>query len=101
MTTFAGTWDVTLDTLIGKMEVSFVITNTDGVLAGQATSKDETIPFLNIKAEGNRLTWDQDVTTPMKLTLKFDVVVDSDVMTGTSKPGMFPASKVHGTRIAS
>ncbi len=100
MSTFTGTWDVTLDTLIGKMEVGFVITEADGVLAGQATSKDETVPFLNIKADGNRLTWDQDVTTPMKLTLKFDVVVDGDSMTGTSKPGMFPASKVHGTRVA-
>ena len=100
MAVFTGTWDVTLDTLIGKMEVSFMITDVGGVLSGQATSKDETVPFLNIRADGDRLTWDQDVTTPMKLTLKFDVVVDGDTMTGTSKPGMFPASKVNGTRIA-
>lgn len=100
MASFTGTWNVTLDTLIGKMEVVFEITEDNGVLSGVATSDAEAVAFANIVANGDQLTWSQDVTTPMKLTLKFDVNVDGDVMTGTSKPGIFPASKVNGLRVA-
>jgi hypothetical protein len=98
MTTFAGTWDVTIDTLIGKMEVVFDITQQDGVISGVARSDAETVDFLDAVADGNRLTWTQLVTTPMRLTLKFEVTVEGDAMTGTSKAGMFPASKVYGSR---
>jgi hypothetical protein len=34
----------------------------------------------------------------MKLTLKFDVSVDGDVMVGTSKAGFMPSSKLDGSR---
>jgi hypothetical protein len=98
MTTFAGSWDVTIDTLIGKMEVVFDITEQDGVIHGTARSDAETVDFLDAAADGNRLTWSQAVTTPMRLTLKFEVTVEGDSMTGTSKAGMFPASKVYGSR---
>ena len=98
MSNFAGQWDVTLDTPIGKMAVVFDITEDGGVVRGTARSDKETVDFLDAVADGNRLTWSQAVTTPMKLTLKFDVTVDGDTMTGTSKAGMIPASKVTGTR---
>ncbi len=98
MTTFAGSWDVTIDTLIGKMEVVFDITEQDGVIHGIARSDAETVDFLDAVADGNQLTWSQAVTTPMRLTLKFEVTVEGDSMTGTSKAGMFPASKVYGSR---
>jgi hypothetical protein len=98
MTNFAGKWDVVLDTPIGKMEVTFDITETNGTIEGVAQSDKETVPFLDAVADGNRLTWSQAVTTPMRLTLKFDVTVDGDTMTGTSKAGILPTSKVSGTR---
>jgi hypothetical protein len=98
MTTFAGTWDVTIDTPIGKMAVVFDITDNDGAIRGVARSDAEEVEFLDPVAEGNRLTWTQNVTTPMKLTLKFEIDVDGDSLTGTSKAGFFPASKVNGTR---
>jgi hypothetical protein len=98
MTTFAGTWDVTIDTPIGKLAVVFDITEENGAIRGTARSDAEEVEFLDPVAEGNRLTWTQNVTTPMKLTLKFEVDVDGDAMTGTSKAGFFPASKVYGSR---
>jgi hypothetical protein len=98
VTIFGGSWDVTIATPIGDMAVVFDITEKDGAISGTARSVDETVDFLSPVAEGNRLTWSQDVTTPMRLTLKFDVTVEGDAMTGTSKPGMLPASKVEGTR---
>lgn len=99
MKIFAGTWNVTLDTPIGMMAVVFEITEADGAIGGIARSDAETVDFHDAVAAGNRLTWSQAVTTPMRLTLKFDVTVDGDSMTGTSKAGIFPSSKVNGTRV--
>jgi hypothetical protein len=100
MTDFAGTWDVNIATPIGNMAVVFKIADQDGAISGVASSDAETVDFIDAVAEGNRLTWSQAVTTPMRLTLKFDVTVEGDTMTGTSKAGIFPASAVTGSRSA-
>jgi hypothetical protein len=101
MTIFAGSWDVTIDTPIGKIGAVFDISEEGGSIRGVARSGDEVVEFRDVVAEGDHLTWLQDVTTPMKLTLKFDVNVDGDSMTGTSKAAIFPASKLNGTRVSS
>ena len=98
MNTFEGSWDVTIATPIGDMAVVFDITEQAGAIHGIARSKDETVEFLEPVADGNRLTWAQEVTTPMRLRLNFDVTVDGDTMTGTSKAGIVPASKLYGSR---
>ena len=99
MSTFAGSWDVSITTPVGIIAAVFDITEKDGAIRGTARSDEETVEFVDAVAEGNRLTWSQMVTTPMQLNLKFDVTVDGDTMTGTSNPGgMMPASKVNGTR---
>lgn len=98
MTTFAGSWDVINDALVGKMAVVFDITEQDGEIHGIARSDAETVDFLDVVGEGSRLTWTLKVTTPMRVTLKFDVDVDGDTMTGTSRAGPFLASTLHGSR---
>ena len=98
MTVFTGVWNVTIDTLVGKIEAVFDITEADGTIHGIARTDAETSEFVDAVATGDQLTWTQAVTTPMKLTLKFDVIIDGDTMSGTSKAGIFPASKVTGTR---
>jgi hypothetical protein len=100
MTTFAGSWDATLKTPIGVMNAVFLITENEGVITGTATSDAESVDMLDAAADGDRLTWTQHVTTPMKLTLKFDVTVEGDTMTGSYKAGVFPSSSVHATRSA-
>lgn len=92
---------MTIHTPIGKMDVVFEITEVEGAIGGIARSDAETVDFQDAAADGNRLTWTQAVTTPMRLTLKFDVTVDGDTMTGTSKAGMFPPSTLNGSRVAS
>ncbi len=98
MSTFAGLWDVSLATPIGTMAVVLEISDQDGGIRGTAANADETVDFIDPIAEGNRLTWTQDVTTPMKLTLKFDVTVDGDAMTGGARVGFMPLSTLTGTR---
>ncbi len=98
MATFAGSWDVTIDTPIGAIAAVFDITEHDGTIHGVGRTDKESVDFYDVVADGDQLTWQQDVTTPMKLTLKFVVSVEGDTMTGTSKAGFLPASKLQGTR---
>ena len=98
MSDFVGTWDATLLTPIGTLIAVFEITETDGRLGGTAATKDETVEILDAAVADGHLTWIQHVTTPMKLTLKFDVTVEGDEMTGSYKAGILPTSKVNATR---
>jgi hypothetical protein len=98
MANFAGSWDVTIDTPIGTIAAAFDIKESNGSLSGVARTDAETVDFYDVAVDGDQLTWLQDVTTPMKLTLKFVITVEGDQMVGTSKAGIFPASKVQGNR---
>jgi hypothetical protein len=93
-----GTWDVDLKTPIGMLSAVYVFTDADGVLAGTASTKSETVPLAAIVCDGPRVTWRQSVTRPMRLNLDFDVVVDGQTLTGHSRAGRLPRTMVTGTR---
>jgi hypothetical protein len=93
-----GDWDVTIKTPIGSLAVIYTFTEQDGTVAGIATAKDEKVPLQGIVVDGQRVTWRQSVTKPMRLNLDFDVVVDGDRLTGHSRAGRLPRSAVTGRR---
>jgi hypothetical protein len=93
-----GDWDVTIKTPIGSLAVVYTFTEQNGTLAGTATAKDEEVPLRGIVVEGQRITWRQSVSKPMRLNLDFDVVVEGDRLTGHSRAGRLPRSAVTGTR---
>jgi hypothetical protein len=94
----AGDWDVTIKTPIGSLAVVYTFTDNDGILEGEATGKGETVPLRGIVVDGQRITWRQSVSKPMRLNLDFDVVVDGDRLSGYSKAGRLPRSDVTGKR---
>lgn len=94
----AGEWDVAIKTPIGSMQVLYTFTDVSGAVAGIATGKGETVPLRDITVAGQRVTWRQSVTKPMRLNLDFDVEVDGDRLTGHSKAGRLPRSAVTGVR---
>ena len=92
-----GVWDVTIKTPIGSLAVVYTFTD-DGAVTGTATGKGETVPLRDIVVAGQRVTWRQAVTKPMRLNLEFDVVVDGNQLAGHSKAGRLPRSAVSGVR---
>jgi hypothetical protein len=58
----------------------------------------EEVPLDDIVLDGDRLTWKQAITKPMRLNLAFAVTATGDTLTGTSRAGRLPASKVTGVR---
>ncbi|MER7645338.1 hypothetical protein [Streptomyces sp. NPDC126522] len=93
-----GTWDLSVFTPIGKIKVVIELHEREGVLTGVARGAGEEVPLADISLDGDRLTWKQAVTKPLRLNLAFDVTVDGDTLRGTSKAGRLPSSKVTGER---
>jgi len=48
--------------------------------------------------EGNRLKFDLKVEKPMKITLKYDLTVDGDRISGKVKMGIFGSARLSGHR---
>lgn len=94
----AGIWDLSISTPIGTIKAVVEFLQTDGVLTGVAHGAGEEVPLSDVALDGDRLAWKQAITKPIRLNLAFGVTVDGDTLTGTSKAGRLPASKVTGQR---
>ncbi|OBF52585.1 hypothetical protein [Mycolicibacterium monacense] len=102
MTGVVGQWDVRITTPIGSLSTTYEFVVDGGALRGSAASRDETVALHDItvtdEPDGQRVTWRQSVTRPMRLHLAFDVVVAGDRMAGHSRAGRLPRSAVTGVR---
>jgi hypothetical protein len=99
-TSVEGIWDLIIDTPIGKQYAALDLSIEDGELRGVARDQRhaEEIVLTGLELDGNRLTWAQSITRPMRLNLGFDVTVDGDRMLGRAKAGRLPSSQVAGRR---
>jgi hypothetical protein len=97
-----GDWDVGIKTPIGSLQVVYRFVERDGVIVGSAAGKAETVTLTDIAVGdhdgGQRATWRQTVTKPMRLKLEFDVLVQGDRFNGHSHAGRLPRSAVTGER---
>jgi hypothetical protein len=96
--TIEGTWNLEIKTPIGKQHATVEFERTDDQLTGRAVGTEETVPLRDITVEGNRVSWKQSITRPLRLNLVFEVNIDRDTLVGTSKAGRLPSSKVTGHR---
>jgi hypothetical protein len=96
---FEGTWTVCIATPIGKQSVVLEIFNQEGAIKGLAKQGTEVVEFISPALKDNHLTWTQQITKPLRLTIKFDVTSEENTMQGTAKAGYFPASALTGERL--
>ncbi|MFX0591222.1 hypothetical protein [Melissospora conviva] len=96
--TVEGIWDLSISTPIGRIKAAAEFRRRDGVLVGSARGTGEEVPLRDVALDGDRLTWSQSVTRPMRLNLDFAVIVEGETLTGTSRAGRLPASMVTGAR---
>jgi hypothetical protein len=95
-----GTWNMRIATPLGTQLVTLELVEHNGAVSGVAKGASETTPLIDPVLQDNRLTWKQSITKPMRLHLVFDVTIEGDSMTGTSKAGLLPTSNVVGTRVS-
>ncbi len=94
-----GSRNIKISTPIGTQSVILELTESGDMIKGIAKGNAETTQLIDPVLAGNRLTWKQSITKPMRLNLTFDVTIDGNTLSGTSKAGMLPTSKVIGMRV--
>jgi hypothetical protein len=102
MNTITGTWLLRMKTPVGTIEAVYRFEEAEGVISGSASGAGETTPLTDIVVQdgptGQRVTWRQRTTKPLRLDLDYDVVVDGDALSGESRAGRLPRTRVTGER---
>lgn len=86
-----------LKTPMGPQEMAGHFATQGSALSGYLTSPEGRQDFTGT-VDGNRVKFDLKVEKPMKITLKYDLQVAGDTLTGKCKMGMFGTAKVSGQR---
>jgi hypothetical protein len=96
----AGTYKTVVKSPMGDQSGTFTVVpgedgNTfTGTMAGGMGQMD----VENGKIDGNKLTWDMNMTVPMPMKLEAEATVDGDQMTGQVNAGAFGAMPLTGER---
>jgi nitrite reductase/ring-hydroxylating ferredoxin subunit len=93
-----GKWALTLQSPMGEQKVLLTIESGPGGLAGSMDGSDGLVTIKDASEAGGVLRWKAAVKKPFPVTLIFDVRIESGMLAGTFKPGMFPVAKVTGVR---
>jgi hypothetical protein len=92
-----GKWKIVVHTPMGpreaELELSVQGTSFSGTAKGAMGES-----AIEGQANGNRLTWTSSITSPMPLTLTFDVAFSGDAAGGKVKLGMLGEANVTGAR---
>ena len=94
---FDGTWNVVMKTPMGDRELVLTLSRDGDALSGNMVADDSTIEIEDGAVSGDRAKWKANLTSPIPLTLEFDVADESGNLDGTVKLGMFGSSAVTGT----
>jgi len=93
-----GDWKMVLSTPMGPQEMQGHFSTDGDNLSGYLQSPEGQQEFTG-KVEGNKVIFDLKVEKPMKITLKYNLVVEGDKISGKVKMGMFGSAKLAGERI--
>jgi carbon-monoxide dehydrogenase large subunit len=86
-----------LATPMGPQEMVARFTTDGEILKGVLESAEGSQGFEGV-VKGNQLKWEMKVTKPMPITLKYDLTVEGNTISGKAKLGMFGTAKVSGER---
>lgn len=94
-----GSWDCTVKSPLGDQKMTIVVktegASWSGTVSGAMGSSD-----LSGDADGNTISWKQQMTVPMPMTLDCKATGEGDTMTGTVGAGAFGSFPLSGTRTA-
>ncbi|MGB0907485.1 MAG: hypothetical protein ACPGVT_08325 [Maricaulaceae bacterium] len=94
---FTGTWNIVMKTPMGDREGVLTLAEDGGALTGSMSADGDSMDIVDGKVADGRASWKADLTSPMPITLEFDVAEDGGNLDGTVKLGMFGSSAVTGT----
>ena len=94
-----GSWDCTVKSPLGDQKMTVTVKSEgstwSGTVAGSMGSSD-----ISGEANGNTISWKQQMTVPMPMTLDCQATAEGDTLTGTVGAGAFGSFPLNGTRTA-
>jgi hypothetical protein len=94
-----GTYEVTVKSPLGDQKSTLTVKSDGdsftGTNSGAMGSSD-----ISGEVSGNTLTWKQQMTVPMPMTLDMTATVEGDSITGSVGAGAFGSFPLAGTRTA-
>lgn len=93
-----GTWALTIETPIGRQELTLEAKASGGVLTGTQSAPDGDQAIQDGSVDGDEVTWSVSITAPMPMTLAFKGTVRGDTVTGSVTLGAFGESTFIGVR---
>ncbi|MFT3930663.1 MAG: xanthine dehydrogenase family protein molybdopterin-binding subunit [Spongiibacteraceae bacterium] len=93
-----GDWSMVLSTPMGPQTMMGHFETSGADLSGYLSSPEGQMAFTGKVENGNNLVFDLKVEKPMKITLKYNLVIDGDKISGKCKMGIFGSAKVSGER---
>jgi carbon-monoxide dehydrogenase large subunit len=93
-----GDWNMVLKTPMGPQAMLAHFETENSSLSGYLSAPEGRQDFAGGTWEDGRARFEVKVEQPMKITLKYDLQIDGDAITGKCKMGMFGSAKVTGER---
>lgn len=94
---FSGTYNIEINTPMGKQEGVLTLVEDGGNLTGTMAAQGDSAEIKNGSVAGDKATWDVDVSKPMPLTLSFEGTKAGDAINGNVKLGAFGSSTFSAT----
>jgi carbon-monoxide dehydrogenase large subunit len=92
-----GSWNMVLSTPMGPQKMIGRFTTEGEAVKGILESDQGSMEFAGTLIS-NRLKWEMKVAKPIPITLKYDIVVGANKLTGKCKMGLFGTANVTGER---
>ncbi len=95
---FAGTWDISIDTPMGSQNVKLTLEENGSELTGSMHSPQGDLEISDGKVDGDQASWTGSLTQPMPITLEFKAKLEGDAISGDVNLGSFGSASFKGTR---
>jgi quinohemoprotein ethanol dehydrogenase len=96
--TFAGNWDIVVDSPIGKQAGKGAFKVEGSKITGTQSGSQGSVDVQG-KVDGSHATFTGKAYAPFPITLEFVVTLDGDMFSGTMKTGPFGTFPVTGKRL--
>lgn len=90
---FDGKYNITIQTPMGAQQGTLDLSQSGDDLTGSmVAASGENAEIKNGKVNGDKATWDVEITSPMPMTLSFDATKAGDAISGSVALGAFGQS---------
>lgn len=94
-----GTYDIEIDTPMGKQQSTLILKTDGDAVSGSMASPMGNMEFSGGKVNGDNLSWEMEIDSPMgKMNLEYNVTISGDDISGEVKAGSFGSSPLKGKR---